>query len=90
MCTSTYFHVVQSGEMKITCMRSEIETFSLSDHLASEESIGLPAAPTILSPSLSRLKDFLEEKGYKVSSFHFHFPSLCYCARALDGAYVLF
>jgi hypothetical protein len=62
MCTSTYFHVVQSGEMKITCTRSEIETFSLSDHLASEESIGLPAAPTILSPSLSRLKDFLEEK----------------------------
>jgi hypothetical protein len=84
MCTFTYFHVVQSDEKKISWMRSrsKIETFSPSNDLASEESIGLPAAPTIPGPSLSRLKVFLEEKGFKVSSFHLHFPSLCFCVSA--------
>jgi hypothetical protein len=68
MCTFTYFHIVQSDEKKISWMRSrlKIETFSPSNDLASEESIGLPAAPTIPGPSLSRLKVFLEEKGFKV------------------------
>ena len=62
MCISTYFHVVQSDVTKKICwMHLEIETFSRSDDLASEESVGLLAVPTILSPCLSRLKVFLEE-----------------------------
>lgn len=89
MCTSTYFDAVQSGDKNIVWGHSEIENSSLSDGLASEESIGLPAAPTIPSPSLARLKNFLVAKEWKVSSFHLHFPSMCFCAHTLDGACVL-
>lgn len=64
-------------------------TYNPSDDLASEESNGLPAAPIVRNLSLAGLKDFLEQKGFKVSSFHLHYPSLCFCAPALDGAAVV-